>query len=261
MYRITGKLTGLIFQGQQSTKRLFFSWTRKTVGTYLGWWIKIEFLQNQKWKAGLIKILCSVPTIIYHWSTYLHGWTCECVFRHVSACICACRVSRGKMEPGGKMEHPVFGNKYEHARYGYVVVSVWFRSLARVAWHDKIKLVDDHILNTTQKRNFPIFEHVDVSIYSRSGVDCLYKVGHRTTESCLIELFTSFTYFLVLCLSNKGWNYSWHDALHSNVIPGCKMEHVTLGIKWHCWGKWNSEILDIDYCDKLCRRNAECGWI
>ena len=70
----------------------------------------------------------------------------------------------------GQMEHSVFMTK--RGICGYVVISVWFPSLASVDCHNKIKLIDDHILNTTQKRNFSIFEHFDVSIRSHSVVDC-----------------------------------------------------------------------------------------
>ena len=71
----------------------------------------------------------------------------------------------------------------------------WFPSLASVAWHNKIKLIDDHILNTTQKRNFAIFDHFDVYIRSRPGIDFFDKVSYRTTESFYWKLFTSFKHF------------------------------------------------------------------
>ena len=74
-------------------------------------------------------------------------------------------------------------------------MSTWFPSLASVAWHT-IKLIDDHMLNTIQKRDFAMFDHFDVWIRSRSGVDCFDKVSYRTTRSCYIELFTSFYIFL-----------------------------------------------------------------
>ena len=64
------------------------------------------------------------------------------------------------MEHGGNMEHRVLGKKC--AMCGSVVMSAWFLSLASVAWHNEIKLIDGHILNTTQKRNFDIFERFDV---------------------------------------------------------------------------------------------------
>ena len=102
------------------------------------------------------------------------------------------------MEHGGKMEHRVFMKKV--AMCGSVVMYAWFPSLASVAWQNKIKFIDDHILNTTQKRNFAIFDHFDVQIRSRSGVDCLGKVSYRTMESCYIELFTYFTYFHALLI-------------------------------------------------------------
>ena len=74
--------------------------------------------------------------------------------------------SRGKMEHGGKMEHQVFRKKC--AMCGSVVT--WFPSLAGVAWHNKIKLKDDHILNTAQNAISPYssilmyqFAHVPAS--------------------------------------------------------------------------------------------------
>ena len=77
------------------------------------------------------------------------------------------------MEHGGKMEHRVFRKK--HARCGSVVVSSGFPSLANVVWPKNIKLVNDHILNTTQKLNFPILEYFDVKIHLRSGLNCCNK--------------------------------------------------------------------------------------
>ena len=64
------------------------------------------------------------------------------------------------MEHGGKMEHRVFRKKC--AMCGSVVMSAWLSSLASVTWHNKIKHIYEHILNTTQKRNFAIFDHFDV---------------------------------------------------------------------------------------------------
>ena len=63
------------------------------------------------------------------------------------------------MDHGGKMEHRVFKKKCDMC--GSVVMSAWFPPLANVAWHNKIKLRDDHILYTTQKRNFAICDHFD----------------------------------------------------------------------------------------------------
>ena len=64
------------------------------------------------------------------------------------------------MEHGAKMEQQVF--RKGCGVCGSVVMYAWFPLLASVAWHNKIKLIDDHISNTKQKRNFPIFEHFDV---------------------------------------------------------------------------------------------------
>ena len=64
------------------------------------------------------------------------------------------------MEHGGKMEHRVFREKC--AISGSVVMCAWFPSMASVAWHNKIKLIDNTILNTIQKRDFAIFDHFDV---------------------------------------------------------------------------------------------------
>ena len=61
------------------------------------------------------------------------------------------------MEHGGKMKHRVF--RKICAMCGSIFMSAC-PSLASVAWHNKIKLRDDHILNTTQKRNFAIFDHL-----------------------------------------------------------------------------------------------------
>ena len=57
------------------------------------------------------------------------------------------------MEHGVKMEHGVFRKKC--AMCGSVFMSAWFAALASVAWHNKIKLRDDHILNTTQNAISP----------------------------------------------------------------------------------------------------------
>ena len=53
--------------------------------------------------------------------------------------------NRRKMEHGGKVEHCVF--RKQHDRCGSVVASAWFPSLANAAWHIKIKIIDDHIIN------------------------------------------------------------------------------------------------------------------
>ena len=64
------------------------------------------------------------------------------------------------MEHGGKTEHRVFREKC--AMCGSVFMSAWFPSLASVAWHNTFKQSqDNHILDITQKHNFPIFEHFD----------------------------------------------------------------------------------------------------
>ena len=78
----------------------------------------------------------------------------DCVYLYVGYIV-----NRGKMEHGSKMEQRVFRKK--GAMWGSVVMSAWFSSLVRVAWHNNIKLTDDHILNTIQKCNFAIFDHFD----------------------------------------------------------------------------------------------------
>ena len=67
---------------------------------------------------------------------------------------------RVKMEHKGKMEHSVFWKK--HARCGSLFASAWFPSLISVVRHIKIELVDNHLVNTTQKLNFPILMNFDI---------------------------------------------------------------------------------------------------
>ena len=43
----------------------------------------------------------------------------------------------------------------KHVRCGSVFASAWFPSLASVVWDMKIELVNNHIMNTTQKTQFP----------------------------------------------------------------------------------------------------------
>ena len=87
-------------------------------------------------------------------------------------------VIRGKMGHGGKMEHRVFGIKC--AMCGSIVISMWFPPLASVAWHNKVKLIDDHILNTTKNA---------ISPYS---IILMYKFAH-VPESTLHVILKRFT--------------------------------------------------------------------
>ena len=86
------------------------------------------------------------------------------------------------MENGGKIEHGVFWKK--HARRWFIVAYVWLPSSFSAAWHIQIKLVNDNIVDTIQKRNFPNFVHLDILFHARSGVDCFDKLDHVTTECC-----------------------------------------------------------------------------
>ena len=104
----------------------------------------------------------------------------------------------GKMEHGSKMEQRVFRKKC--VMCGSVVMFAWFPSLASMAWHSKIKPIDDHILNTTQKTQFSYIRSFWCINSSRSGVGCFGKVGYRTTESCYIEICAYFIYFHALLI-------------------------------------------------------------
>ena len=60
------------------------------------------------------------------------------------------------MEHGGKMVDRVL---WKRCAMCGSVMSAWFPSV----WlGNKVKLIDDNILNTTQKYNFAMFDHYDV---------------------------------------------------------------------------------------------------
>ena len=106
---------------------------------------------------------------------------------------------------------------------GPVFATLWLSWLTSAAWHIKIKLIDDHIINTTQKRHFLIFMNFDWSMHSHFCVDCLDKVSHKTADYCWIE---SLACFIILSLfwQSSCWYYSRYGGLYSNLIPG---------VTWH----------------------------
>ena len=69
---------------------------------------------------------------------------------------------------GGKIEHWVV--KKACQVWGCVFASAWFPPFVSAAWHIQTKHMNNHIINTTQKRNFFIFTHFHISVSSRSGV-------------------------------------------------------------------------------------------
>ena len=109
--------------------------------------------------------------------------------------------SRGKMEHGDKMEHRVFRKKC--AMCGSAVMSAWFPSLVSLALHNKIKLIDGHILNTTQNAICQIRSFWCINSLT-FRVDYFDEVNYRTTESCYIESFTSFAYFNAFLIEQKA---------------------------------------------------------
>ena len=137
------------------------------------------------------------------------------------------------MEHDGKMERCVLRKKY--ARCGFGVVSAWFPLSANVAWHMKIKLIDDHILNNTQKKQFPHFHGFWYINSLTFRCRLLWQISRWTSASCWIELFTPYTCFTPFW-QNIWWYCCRHDVLNPNVIPGVKWNTVRWG-KMALWGQ------------------------